>query len=338
MFLDLQWFAKDGEGGEKTEEPTAKKLTDARNEGKVAKSKELDNAVGLLLLFVLLQVTMSNLGEGMIGVFDTFYNRISEYVKENSQGMTARAVSQILHQAILDFLWMVLPFFAVGFLAMVVINILQVKWKVTAKPLKPDFKKFNPINGFKRIFSKDSLMELFKSVAKIGLIAWVAYGSIQDNSKNLLLLYHMSLMQAIMLIGTVVIDTGMKISMAYFVLAIIDFIYQKWKFKDDMKMTKQEVKDEYKNTEGDPQIKGKQRQRMRERLNMTPKRHKRRLCLQKERIIWHFRSKKKQKKQMWKSWKINRWHGCCTQMWKSVRKSRRNCIRRWRNSWLRYTV
>ena len=97
MFLDLQWFAKDGEGGEKTEEPTAKKLTDARNEGKVAKSKELDNAVGLLLLFVLLQVTMSNLGEGMIGVFDTFYNRISEYVKENSQGMTARAVSQILH-------------------------------------------------------------------------------------------------------------------------------------------------------------------------------------------------------------------------------------------------
>lgn len=264
MFLDLQWFAKDGEGGEKTEEPTAKKLTDARNEGKVAKSKELDNAVGLLLLFVLLQVTMSNLGEGMIGVFDTFYNRISEYVKENSQGMTARAVSQILHQAILDFLWMVLPFFAVGFLAMVVINILQVKWKVTAKPLKPDFKKFNPINGFKRIFSKDSLMELFKSVAKIGLIAWVAYGSIQDNSKNLLLLYHMSLMQAIMLIGTVVIDTGMKISMAYFVLAIIDFIYQKWKFKDDMKMTKQEVKDEYKNSEGDPQIKSKQRQRMME--------------------------------------------------------------------------
>ncbi len=264
MFLDLQWFAKDGEGGEKTEEPTAKKLTDARNEGKVAKSRELDNAVGLLLLFVLLQVTMKSLGEGMIGVFDTIYNRIPEYVRENSQGMTARAVSQILHKAVLDSLWMVLPFFAAGFLAMVVINILQVKWKVTAKPLKPDFKKFNPVNGFKRIFSKDSLMELLTSVAKIGLIAWVAYGSIQDNAKNLLLLYHMSLMQAIMLVGTVVIDTGMKISMAYFVIAIIDFIYQKWKFKDDMKMTKQEVKDEYKNTEGDPQIKGKQRQRMRE--------------------------------------------------------------------------
>lgn len=264
MPLDLQWFAKDGEGGEKTEEPTAKKLTDARNDGKVAKSRELDNAVGLLLLFVLLQVTMSSLGNGLIGSFETFYNRIPEYVKENGRGMTGRAVSQILQPAILNMLLMVLPFFAVGFLAMVVINILQVKWKVTTKPLKPDFKKFNPINGFKRIFSKDSLVELLKSIAKIGLIMWVAYSSIMEHQRNLLLLYNMSLMQAIMLVGSVVIDTGMKISMAYFVIAIVDFIYQKWKFKDEMKMTKQEVKDEYKNAEGDPQIKGKQRQRMRE--------------------------------------------------------------------------
>ena len=264
MPLDLQWFAKDGEGGEKTEEPTAKKLTDARNDGEVAKSRELDNAVGLLLLFVLLQVTMSSLGNGLIGSFETFYKRIPEYVKENGRGMTGRAVSQILQPAILDMLLMVLPFFAVGFLAMVVINILQVKWKVTTKPLKPDFKKFNPINGFKRIFSKDSLVELLKSIAKIGLIMWVAYSSIMEHQRNLLLLYSMSLMQAIMLVGSVVIDTGMKISMAYFVIAIVDFIYQKWKFKDEMKMTKQEVKDEYKNAEGDPQIKGKQRQRMRE--------------------------------------------------------------------------
>lgn len=264
MPLDLQWFAKDGEGGEKTEEPTAKKLTDARNDGKVAKSRELDNAVGLLLLFVLLQVTMSNLGEGMLGLFGTFYSRIPEYVKENGRGMSGRSATQMLQPAITEALLMVLPFFAVGFFAMVVINILQVKWKVTTKPLKPDFKKFNPINGFKRIFSKDSLMELLKSVAKIVLILWVAYSSVMEHQRNLLLLYDMSLMQAIMLVGSVVIDTGMKISMAYFIIAIVDFIYQKWKFKDEMKMTKQEVKDEYKNTEGDPQIKGRQRQKMRE--------------------------------------------------------------------------
>ena len=136
--------------------------------------------------------------------------------------------------------------------------------EVTAKPLKPDFKKFNPMNGIKRMFSKESLIELVKSIAKILLISWVAWSSIQENSRNLLLLYNMSLMQAIILVGSVVINTGLKISVAYFVIAILDFIYQKWKYKDDLKMTKQEVKDEYKNTEGDPQIKGKQRARMRE--------------------------------------------------------------------------
>ena len=262
--LDLQWFAKDGEGGEKTEEPTAKKLSDARNDGKVAKSRELDNAVGLLILFVLLQITMSFLGDSMIGMFDNFYGRIPEFFEENKSGLTGRASAQLTQRAMMELLKMVAPFFGVGFLAMVTINVLQVKWKVTAKPLKPDFKKFNPMNGIKRMFSKESLIELVKSIAKILLISWVAWSSIQENSRNLLLLYNMSLMQAIILVGSVVINTGLKISVAYFVIAILDFIYQKWKYKDDLKMTKQEVKDEYKNTEGDPQIKGKQRARMRE--------------------------------------------------------------------------
>lgn len=264
MVLDLQWFAKDGEGGEKTEEPTAKKLSDARNDGKVAKSRELDNAVGLLLLFVLLQVTMSNLGGGMLRLFETFYNRIPEILDENASGMTARSVSRIVQRALVDAFWMVLPFFAVGFLAMFVVNLLQVKWKVTTKPLKPDFKKFNPINGFKRFFSKDSLVELLKSFAKIILITWMAYSAVADDTRQLLLLYDMNLMQAIMLVGSIILNAGMKISIAYFIIGIIDYIYQKWKFKDEMKMTKQEVKDEYKNSEGDPQIKGKQRARMRE--------------------------------------------------------------------------
>lgn len=264
MPLDLQWFAKDGEGGEKTEEPTAKKLSDARNDGKVAKSRELDNAVGLLLLFVLLQVTMSNLGGGMLGLFDMFYNRIPEFLDENSTGMTARSVSQIVQRALMEAFDMIWPFFALGFLVMFVVNLLQVKWKITTKPLKPDFKKFNPINGFKRFFSKDSLVELLKSILKIVLIVWVTYSAVVDDFRNLLLLYDMSLMQAIMFVGSIIINAGMKISAAYFVIGIIDYIYQKWKFKDDMKMTKQEVKDEYKNTEGDPQIKGKQRAKMRE--------------------------------------------------------------------------
>ena len=178
--------------------------------------------------------------------------------------MTARSVSQMIQRALMDAFVMVLPFFAAGFLVMFVINLLQVKWRVTTKPLKPDFKKFNPINGFKRFFSKDSLVELLKSFLKIILILWVAYSAVADDSRNILLLYDMPLIQAVMFVGSVIINAGMKISIAYFLIGIVDYIYQKWKFKDDLKMTKQEVKDEYKNSEGDPQIKGKQRARMRE--------------------------------------------------------------------------
>lgn len=159
---------------------------------------------------------------------------------------------------------MVIPFFAVGFIAIVALDIYQVKWKVTTKPLQPKLSKFNPVSGFKRILSKNSLVELAKSIAKIILIAWITYGAVQDNKQNLLFLCDMPIMQAIMLVGSIVISTGLKVSAAMLVLGLADYVYQKWKFKDEMKMTKQEVKDEYKNSEGDPQIKGRQRARMRE--------------------------------------------------------------------------
>ena len=122
----------------------------------------------------------------------------------------------------------------------------------------------NPINGFKRIFSKDSIFELVKSILKIFVIVYVAYTSIRGHAQDIFILYEIPLMQAIMLCGTVIINAGLKISLVYLVIGLADFIYQKYRFNEDMKMTKQEVKDEFKNTEGNPEIKGRQRQRMRE--------------------------------------------------------------------------
>ena len=124
--------------------------------------------------------------------------------------------------------------------------------------------KFNPINGFKRIFSSDSVFELLKSILKVLLIIYVAYLSIRNEANDLFILYEIPLIQAIMLCGSIILDTGLKISIVYLVIGIADYIYQKHKFNEDMKMTKQEVKDEYKNTEGNPEIKGRQRQKMRE--------------------------------------------------------------------------
>ena len=264
LVYNLQWFAKDGEGGEKTEPATQKKLTDARKEGKVARSKELSAAFGLIVLFLCLKVFVSYVGEKFLGMFDLIYGNMSDFVKINEGSISAAAVSSLLFQVIIQMLLTMLPFLLFGFAVALLVSILQVGWTVSAKPMKPELSKFNPINGFKRMFSKDSVFELVKSIFKVGIIIYIAYTAVRDNESKLFVLYDISLNQAGALVGKFVIDVGFKISLVYMIIGIADFAYQKFKFKDDMKMTKQEVKDEYKNTEGDPQIKGRQRRKMQE--------------------------------------------------------------------------
>lgn len=261
---NLQWFAKDGEGGEKTEPATAKKLNDAREEGKVAKSKELTSAFDLVVLFLVLKFFVSFLGERLTAIFTFVYGGIAEFVKLNQADVTSQSISSFIMKMILNWMVIVLPFFLFGVVVTLLISIYQVGWKVTTKPLQPKLSKFNPINGFKRIFSKDSLMELVKSIIKIGLIFAVAYSQVSKHQNELFILYELELNRAIALIGSLILDTGLKIGLIYMIVGIADFMYQKHKFNEDMKMTKQEVKDEYKNSEGDPAVKGQQKQRMRE--------------------------------------------------------------------------
>ncbi len=130
--------------------------------------------------------------------------------------------------------------------------------------MQPKLSKINPMKGFKRLFSANSLVELVKAVAKIGMILYVTWNYMKDKLAFLFYLIDMPLFEAIREIGEVVIELGIRISAIFMIIALLDLAYQKWKFKEDMKMTKQEVKDEYKDQEGDPQIKGKQRQRMQE--------------------------------------------------------------------------
>mgnify|MGYP002514869064 CR=1 FL=1 len=261
---NLQWFAKDGEGGEKTEPATAKKLDDARKEGKVAKSKELTAAFDLIVLFLVLKVFISFVGERLIGIFTQIYNKIPEFLEVNRGGLTTVAISSFFMDVIAKWLIIVCPFFIFGVIVTLLVSIYQVGWRISTKPMAPKLSKFNPINGFKRIFSANSLFELLKSVVKITVITLVAYNSIKDHKNELFVLYDLELNQAIALIGNIILDTGLKIGIVYLIVGLADYAYQKHKFSEDMKMTKQEVKDEYKNTEGDPTIKGQQRKRMQE--------------------------------------------------------------------------
>lgn len=261
---NLQFFAKEGMGGEKTEPATQKKLDDARKEGQVAKSREIANGLGLLALFLLLKIWVGHMGVQLMEVFPSVYDRIPDvatYWHGNMPEQDTRAVFVLMVEEVL---LIIAPVLIIGFIVAFVSDVVQVKWKPTLKPLQPKFSKLNPLQGFKRIFSVNAVVELIKSLAKIGLIIYICYSYLKDKWFLLLDIYGMSLMQAISLTAELVTDMGIRISAVYMIIALADFAYQKVKFSNDMKMTKQEIKEEYKQQEGDPQIKGQIRQKMRE--------------------------------------------------------------------------
>lgn len=261
---DLQFFAKDGPGGEKTEPATSKKLNDARKKGQVAKSKEIGNAFGLLALFLVLKAWVGKIGNSFLEFFGGVYSQIPDLIKRYDGQVPYTSIRSLFNNTVVEIIMIAVPVFIIGLIVAFLCDIVQVKWKPTTQPLKPKFNKLNPISGFKKIFSVSSLVELLKSALKLGLIGSVVYSYIKDKFHLVFLLYDISLKQAIGLIGELVIDLGIRVSAVYILIGFLDYAYQKHKFKEDMKMTKQEVKDEYKDQEGDPKIKGKQRQRMME--------------------------------------------------------------------------
>ncbi len=259
---NLQFFAKDGPGGEKTEPATAKKLEDARNEGQVAKSKEIANAFGLLMLFLVIRFYIGTVGNSLRNLFSNIYSRMPEVIKLYNDEIPILTIRDMIFDTMLQLIIIVAPVMLIAFIVAFTCDIVQVKWKISGKPLQPKFSKLNPIKGFGKIFSKNSLVELLKSIAIIGLIGYVSYSYLMDQENQLYILYDLSIEQAIGLVGQLVTDLGIRISIIYMIIAFADYAYQKWKFSDDMKMTKQEVKDEYKNQEGDPQVKAQQKRRM----------------------------------------------------------------------------
>ena len=229
LYMNLQLFAKDGPGGEKTEPATSKKLDDIRKEGQVAKSKELITAVSLMALFIILKVYVGKIGTKLIDAFTTIYALMGKVINESSQGLTINMASSIVRQAIIIILNIIIPVLIVAVIIAILGNMLQQRWMVTAKPLAPKASKINPLNGFKRIFSVRQLFELIKA-----------------------------------LVGNIIINLGIQISAVFLIVGFVDLIYQRHKFKTDNMMTKQEVKDEFKNAEGDPQVKGQIKRRMQE--------------------------------------------------------------------------
>lgn len=257
---DLQLFAKD-DGGEKTEEATPKKLSDARNEGQAPRSQDLNTAAMLLVLILGVKIFGGFIYDRVYETYSFYMNSISDYAtNEFTLGRSLNLFTFGLRQVIFT----ILPISLIGVLVAFVVGVKQVKWKITTKPLKPKFSKLNPIKGFKKIFSVDKLMELIKAIVKLTVLVIVVYSYIQDEWGMITNIYQLDVVAAVKLIIETVLDIALRIAIVFLVIAFADWYYQKRKFKKDMRMTKQEVKDEYKNSEGNPEIKGAIRRKMQE--------------------------------------------------------------------------
>ena len=264
LAYNLQFFAKDGPGGEKTEPATSKKLDDVRKEGQVAKSKELISAVSLLALFVLIKVYIGIVGEKLLKVFQDFYNTFDKIISSSATGLPMNLSLEAVKQMLISIVLIAAPFLIVAVIIAFLLNVLQQKWMVTAKPLQPKASKISPLSGFKRIFSVKQLVELLKAIAMMAVIGIVAYQTIKDKLPLILTFYNIPLYTAIAAVGNILVDMGIRVSAVFLIIGFADLIFQRHKFKTDNMMTKQEVKDEFKNSEGDPQVKGQVKRRMME--------------------------------------------------------------------------
>ncbi len=261
--LNLQLFAKEGPGGEKTEPASQKKLDDARKKGQVAKSKEIVNSAFLVIVFAFLDFYIGTMGEGFIESFNKFYNIIPKYAREASD-MNMQVALSVLGEVLSDILILIAPFLALAFIIYFIGDLVQVKWKISGEALKPKFSNLSPLNGFKRMFSKQSLINLLKSTAIVAICIYIVYTEIVENVFALYNLYDVSLTQAIAYCGDMALSIALDISLVYMFVGVADLIFQKRKFKQDMMMTKQEVKDEYKQSEGDPTVRQQIKRKMRE--------------------------------------------------------------------------
>ena len=257
---NLQFFAANGDAGEKTEKPTERKREKAREEGQVAKSMEVTTALMLVTMFSAIKLFTSYMYDKIQEMFKYLYSTFELATNE----FTMNFVLKIIKYTLSGILSIMFPLFAITVAVGLIGNFLQVGWKPSAKTLKPKFNKLSPLQGFKRLFSLRSIMELLKSLLKITIIIIIVYISIKDKFGLIIVVYDLSLLDGLKLMTDLALDIGIKVGAFFIIVAVVDYIYQRYSLEKQLKMTKQEVKQEYKETEGNPEIKSKIRQKMRE--------------------------------------------------------------------------
>lgn len=250
--FDLQLFNE-----EKTEEATPKRKEEARNKGQVARSVELNSIFVILAAFLALKI---------IGSY--IYNELGDFMRLMFTGFsnndfTIEFVQVLFAKLGIIFFKTALPVMFTILIVSLLINFLQVGFVFSLEPLTPQIDRINPLSGFKRLFSKRSLVELVKSLFKISIISYFIYRFIVRETMQVPQFIAAELMDSFQAIVSLTLDLVFQISGVMIIMAVLDYFYQMWEHNQSLKMSKQDIKQEFKQTEGNPQIKGKIKERQR---------------------------------------------------------------------------
>jgi flagellar biosynthetic protein FlhB len=250
--MDLQLFS-----GEKTEKATPKKRQDSRNKGQVSKSAEIPSSLILLsciCFLVMLGPFMEKQLLALVG--DAFLHRLTMDVTDSS-------ILALFNHYLIQIMILLAPIFLIVVVVAFASTYVQIGWLFTLKPLEPKFSKLNPLSGAKSIFGPRAIVEFLKSGLKLLVIGLIVYSVLWSEKERLMDLAHLPIPDIFSFVTSITVRLGILIAVVLFVLAIGDFMYQRYEYEKKMRMSKQDIKDEHKNSEGDPLIKGKIKERQR---------------------------------------------------------------------------
>ncbi|CRK80901.1 flagellar biosynthesis protein FlhB [Neobacillus massiliamazoniensis] len=248
--------------GEKTEKATPHKRREARKKGQVAKSAEVSSSLTLLLCFAFFMIAGKSIVEGCMEIYRRCFQ---EYMLWD---ISYHSLQLMFKQILWEAAKLLGPFFAIVLVVGLFANFLQVGFNFNIGLLKMNFGKLNPIQGAKNIFSIRSLVELVKALLKITITSGIAFAVIWNQKTELFSIGQKSIYDAARLIGSLILQLGLTVAGCLVVLAAADFFYQRFEFEKKLRMSKQEIKEEYKKMEGDPVVKGKRRAQQR-KLSMS---------------------------------------------------------------------
>ncbi len=238
---------------EKTEIPTPRRLQESREKGQVAKSTDLAAAAGLLAGLLVLNFYGSAILTG-------FMDLMCQSLSLDDAAVTGQLALDQCWRLAYRHIWAILaPIFIILFVVAIVVNLMQVGFLFVSKPITPSFEKISPLSGFKRLFSLRSAMRLVMSLSKVGIITTVAYFTIKSFLPALVGLVGLSFTEVVACGANLMFVLGMRMALVLLVLALLDYAYQKHQMLKDLRMTKEEVKEEMKRMEGDPIMRQRRR-------------------------------------------------------------------------------